>query len=316
MQERPFYVGDTRITKVLDLYLNDFTAEQLLPGFNPRIFAKTPGVFDSRTYDPVDGKVVLSVHTWVVHHEGKLILIDTGAGNIKERPELPVLHHLRGPYLERLQETGVDRDKVDYILLTHIHADHVGWNTVREGDRWEPTFPNATVICSDREWRYSAALAKGDNEAAAAIRAEAGLNEAKRLPTPGVFSDSMEPLEATGKLERIIVRGDEVLKGVRFLPATGHSIDHAAISITSKGHEAIFGGDVVHHPFELNDPDLVSMFCEFPEAARKSRRQLASRVAESDALYFSSHFPVSSAGKITKSGDTFKWTFAEPDTRS
>ncbi len=315
MQERPFRIGNTVITKVLDLYLNDFTIEQLLPGIQPEILIGEPGGFDSRIYDPESGRVSLSVHTWVVRHEGKILLIDTGAGNGKDRPQLKVLDHLNDPYLERLQNIGVQPEQVDYILLTHIHADHVGWNTVQKDGRWKPTFPNATTICSDREWRYSAALSGGEEEAASAIRREAGFGEAKRLPTTGVFSDSMAPIEEGGKLQRIVVKGDEVLKGVRFLPAPGHSIDHAAISITSQGHEAIFGGDLVHHPFELNDPELVSMFCEFPEAARRSRRELASRAAASGALYFSGHFPVSSAGRITQRGNGFKWTFAEPDTQ-
>lgn len=316
MQEHPFHVGDTRITKILDLHLNDFTAEQLLPGINPEALTTEPGVFDSRTYDPRSGKVALSVHTWVVHHEGRIFLIDTGAGNGKRRPQLKVLDQLNGAYLGRLEQIGVRPAQVDYILLTHIHADHVGWNTVQKEERWTPTFPNATVICSDREWRYSAALVKDDQEAASRIRAEAGMNEAKRLPTPGVFSDSMAPVEAAGKLQRILIDDDEVLKGVRFLSTPGHSIDHAAISITSQGHEAVFGGDVVHHPFELSDPELVSMFCEFPEAAITSRRKLADHVAESGALYFSSHFPASSAGRITKADRGYKWTFAEPDRKT
>lgn len=315
MQERPFRIGNTVITKVLDLPLNNFTVEQLLPGVQVETLIAESGGFDSRTYDPETGKVPLSVHSWVVRHDGKILLIDTGAGNDKNRPQLKVLDHLNNPYLERLQNIGVQPDQVDYILLTHIHADHVGWNTVQKDGQWKPTFPNATVICSDREWRYSAALAKEDDEAASAIRKEAGLGEVKRLPTPGVFSDSMAPIEAEGKLKHIVINGDEVLKGIRFLPAPGHSIDHAVISITSQGHEAIFGGDLMHHPFELNDPELVSMFCEFPEATRRSRRKLAERVAASEALYFSSHFPVSSAGRITQNSSSFKWTFAEPDTQ-
>ncbi len=141
MQERPFHVGDTLITKVLDLHLNDFTVDQLLPGCDPDLLANKAGGFDLRTYDPESRKVSLSVHTWVVRHEGKILLIDTGAGNSKDRPQLKVLDHLNGPYLDRLRETGVQPEQVDYILLTHIHADHVGWNTVPKGDRWTPTFP-------------------------------------------------------------------------------------------------------------------------------------------------------------------------------
>ena len=200
MQERSFHVGDTLITKVLDLHLNDFTVDQLLPGCNPEILTNNSVASDSRIYDPESRKVPLSVHTWVVHHERKIILIDTGAGNSKDRPQLKVLDHLNGPYLDRLREIGVQPEQVDYILLTHIHADHVGWNTVKKGDRWTPTFPKATVICSDREWRYSAALANGDEEAASEVRNEAGLGESQRLPTPGVFSDSMAPIEAYGKI--------------------------------------------------------------------------------------------------------------------
>ncbi len=313
MQEHSFQIGNTVVTKLLDLYLNDFTAEQLLPGVRPERFSGDAGVFDSRTYNPQSGKVSLSVHSWLVHHEGKVLLIDTAAGNDKDRPQLKPLDRLNEPYLERLDRLGVRPDQVDYILLTHIHADHVGWNTVWRQERWQPTFPQATIICSDREWRYSAALADQDEETAAAIRKEAGFGDAKRLPTLGVFADSMAPIEAEGRLQRIVVDGAEVLKGVRFLPTPGHSIDHAAISITSQGHEAIFGGDVVHHPFEWSAPDLVSMFCEFPEAARLSRRKLGDRVAESGALYFSSHFPASSVGKITKADHGYRWTFAEPD---
>ena len=315
MQERPFYVGGTRITKVLNLTLNDFTLEQLLPGVEPESLLSRSDKLDSRTYDPKSGKITLSVHTWVVHHEGRTLLIDTGAGNGKSRKELKALDHLNEPYLERLRRIGVEPEHVDYILLTHIHADHVGWNTVEEQDRWRPTFPNATVLCSDREWRYSAALTNGDTEAIKSIRAEAGMSEPERLPTPGVFSDSMAPIEAAGQLKRIVVDGEEVLRGVRFLPTPGHSIDHAAISISSQGHDAIFGGDVVHHPFELKTPEFVSMFCEFPEAAKASRRRLASHAAASDALYFSSHFPLSSAGHVTRDEGGYEWTFAEPDSR-
>jgi len=268
-----------------------------------------PQWLDPRTYDPISGRVFMSVHTWLVRHEGKVILVDTGAGNDKDRPGLKVLDHLHQPYIERLQSAGVEPEDVDYVLLTHIHADHVGWNTRWDGKSWSPTFPNAIVICSDLEWRYGAALASGDEKAVAAMRTEAGLGQPIRVPLTGVFEDSMIPIEAAGRIRRVAVDGTEVLDGIRFLPTAGHSIDHAAISISSQGSEAIFGGDVVHHPFELNQPDVGSMFCEFPEAAKLSRRSLALHVAANNALYFSSHFPDTSAGKILQAGESFEWKF-------
>lgn len=309
MSPGEFRVGDMSIVKVHELDLNDFAATQLLPDFDPAVLTQHPEWVDPRTYDAETGRVLLSVHTWVVRHEGKIILVDTGAGNAKNRPTMKVLDHLHQPYLERLEAAGVHPENVDYVLLTHIHADHVGWNTRWDGERWVPTFPNATVICSDLEWRYGAALAAGDETATAASRAEAGIGHLIRSPVAGVFDDSMAPLEAAGRLKRVKVDGSEVLEGVRFLSTPGHSIDHAAISFTSQGHQAVFGGDVMHHPFELYDMDLVSMFCEFPAAARASRLWLVNHVLETGALYFSSHFPAASAGKITQADGSLMWNF-------
>lgn len=311
MSDTEFCVGGMSVIKVRELDLNGFAATQLLPGLDPMVVDKYPDWIDSRTYDFQTGHVLMSVHTWVVRFEGKVILIDTGAGNDKDRPTLKVLDHLHNPYLERLAAIGVQPEAVDYILLTHIHADHVGWNTRLEGDRWVPTFPNATVICSDLEWRYGAALTAGDEESLAKVRREAGVGLPLRLPVPGVFLDSMMPLEADERVHRVRVDGGEVLNGIRFLSTPGHSIDHAAISITSQGSEAIFGGDVMHHLLELYEPNLASVFCEFPEGARRSRRWLARRTAERNAVYFSSHFPSTSVGRITKRGENFGWEFVD-----
>ena len=312
MSNEEFHVGEVRVTKVHEMDLNDFTAKQLLPDFDPAALADHPDWSDPATYDVKTGKVHMSVHTWVVRHAGKVILVDTGTGNDKDRPAMPVLDHLHHPYLARLAAVGIQPSDVDYILLTHIHADHVGWNTRWDGEQWVPTFPNATVICSDLEWRYSAALNSSDDAAVAAVRVEAGLGLPIRIPVPGVFRDSLAPLEATGRLRRIKVDGSEVLPGIRFLSAAGHSIDHAAIALESQGKYAVFGGDLLHHPFELHDIGLVSTFCEFPTAARASRQKIVQHILDTDALYFSSHFPSASAGKIIPSGENFNWEFLEP----
>ena len=311
MSVSEFCVGGMSVIKVHELDLNGFAATQLLPGLDPNVLARHPEWIDARTYDSQSGHVFMSVHTWVVRIEGKIILIDTGAGNDKDRPTLKVLDHLRTPYLDRLAAIGVQPEDVDYVLLTHIHSDHVGWNTRLSGDQWVPTFPKAMVICSDLEWRYGVALTAGDEEGITRVRTEAGFGPPTRIPVPGVFFDSMMPLEAVGRVQRVAVDGGEVLKGIRFLSTPGHSIDHAAISINSQGTEAIFGGDVMHHPFELYEPDLVSVFCEFPDAARRSRRWLARHAAERKALYFSSHFPFTSVGTITEIGENFGWKFVD-----
>ena len=305
-----FSVGSTRVEKVLELELDGFAITQLFPTLHPDAPARHPEWIPDGTYVAENGHAPLSVHTWVVRHEGHVILVDTGAGNDKPRPTLTVLDHLHQPYLERLAAAGVRPEDVDYVLLTHIHADHVGWNTTRKGGGWFPTFPNATVICSGLEWRYGAALSSGDEAEIKALRDEAGLGHPIRIPVPGVFADSMAPVEAAGRLRLVEVSGGEVLPGVRFLPAAGHSIDHAAIEITSDGAVGLFGGDVMHHPIEVYDTDLVSMFCEFPDAARRSRLKLLERAEASQALYFSSHFALSGAGHVRRGKKGFEWTFA------
>jgi glyoxylase-like metal-dependent hydrolase (beta-lactamase superfamily II) len=309
MSSNTYQIGSTSVVKIFELELSGFTATQLLPGFDPKLLQAHPSWVSNATYDQATGRVPLSVHTWLVRHQGKVILVDVGAGNDKTRPTMKMLDHLHEPFLSRLEAAGVRPEDVDVILLTHIHADHVGWNTSLIGEVWEPTFPNATVICSDLEWRYGAALTQEDEAGIEAARAEAGLGEPIRVPVAGVFADSMAPLEAAGKVCRVKVGGAEVLPGIRFLPMPGHSIDHAAIEIVSDGKTALFGGDVLHHPLEIYEPELVSMFCEFPDAARRSRHSLLSRAAETEALYFSSHFPESSAGVIGQDSTGYIWSF-------
>ena len=303
-----FHVGKTTIRKIPELDLNGFTLAQLLPAVDLRLPERHPEWLPKGTID--GNNALLSVHSWLVHHEGMTILVDTGAGNDKSRPQQPVLDHLNNPFLERLAEAGVLPEMVDYVLHTHIHSDHVGWNTVLVEEQWKPTFPRAIHLCSRLEWNYGRALADGDEHKISALRDEAGLGEPVRIPISGSFDDSMLPLESTAQTRFISLNEGEVLPGIRFLPTPGHSIDHAAIELKSEGQIAIFGGDVMHHPLELYDTRLVSTFCEFPDTARQSRLQLLERSASHQALYFSAHFPLTSAGSVTKTGDRFHWTFA------
>lgn len=201
--------------------------------------------------------------------------------------------------------------EVDYVLHTHIHSDHVGWNTRLEADEWVPTFPNAITICSAREWRYSAALTDDDEAAVARERSDASLDKPVRNPVSGTFADSMRPLEPTGRLRLIGIDGGEVMPGIRFVSTPGHSIDHASIELKSEGKLAIFGGDILHHPVEVYDTALVSCFCEFPGAVPSARVKILERASEQKATYFSSHFSRSSAGLIERSGAAYAWRFLD-----
>ena len=167
----------------------------------------------------------------------------------------------------------------------------MGWNTFWNGDKWIPTFPNATVICSEWEWRYGVALTAVDENAAAAIQADAGIGDPVRLPTPGVFRDSMMPIEEAGRLRRVVANGSEVLEGIRFISSPGHSVDHASISLVSNGEEAVFGGDRCGKTFTSKRlPGMSLNPVRFTSAAT---------------------FPPSSVGRINFDEESFNWQFVE-----
>ena len=303
-----FELGSTTIEKVVDMDLNGMTLQKLLPALDDKVLERHPEWLPEGTID-AEGHALLSLHAWLVRHQGLTILIDTGAGNDKARPQQPELDHLDNPFLERLATAGAWREKIDVVLHTHIHSDHVGWDTMLENGRWVPTFPNAEVICSDLEWRYGAALAKGDEMGIAAARREAGLGEPIRIPVGGTFEDSVLPLENNVRVRRVAIDGTEVLPGIRFISTPGHSLDHASIEIVSDGQVGLFSGDVFHHPVEIYAPELVSSFCEFPEAARRSRCRFMDHAIERDATVFTAHFPLSSLGRVDRSGDGYAWRF-------
>ncbi|BAM89506.1 beta-lactamase domain protein [Bradyrhizobium oligotrophicum S58] len=301
-------VGDATITKIFEIGLDAVEGEFLFPSIDPASIARERGRFGPGSVDPRTGALRLSIHSWLVQTPERVVLIDTATGNDKERPGAAVLHRLNEPFLDRLRAAGVAPDDVDLVLMTHLHADHVGWNTSLAGDRWVPVFPNALHVFSGRELAYLAALSAGDGSDAA-IRDAARLGPMLHPPLPGVYEDSVRPVVQAGLARQVVVDGSEVADGFRFLPSPGHSIDHACISFTSRGERALFWGDVMHHPLQVARPDWNSVYCEFPQAALTSRRWAMEHAAETGALVFTTHFAESSAGRISRDGDRFAWQF-------
>jgi len=301
-------VGDATVTKISELALDAVPASFLYPGSDEDVAAEEGRKLGAGSFDPTTGLLRLSVHCWLVRTPGRVALVDSATGNGRDLPGNPPLNHLNEPFLERLEAAGVRPEQVDAVLHTHIHADHVGWNTHQVGGRWVPTFPNAQHIFSGREREYNAALAAGDGSDAA-VRAEAGLGRMMGLPEPGVYEASMVPVIDAGLTREIVVDGTEVIEGFSYLPSPGHSIDHASIGFTSRGERALFWGDVLHSPVQLALPDWNSVYCEFPDAARKARRWAMGHAADAGALVFTTHFAESSAGRVAREGERFTWRF-------
>ncbi|MBH5366876.1 MBL fold metallo-hydrolase [Bradyrhizobium glycinis] len=305
---KTYHVGEASITRIDELRLAAFKFDALYPGSEPQALERHRDRLEAGSFDAATGTFIQSIHSWLVRTPHHTILIDTATGNDKNRPEIPPLHRLNEPFLARLAAAGVTPEQVDYVLLTHVHADHVGWNTRLVDDRWVPTFPNATYIFSAIEQAYGESLATG-TEPSGAARPAPALGPALRKPADRVYDDSVRPVIEAGLARLIAVDGNEAIEGISFIPTPGHSVDHASIRLVSRGEEALFAGDVMHHPLQVYEPSLNSCFCEFPEAALRSRGFVLEDAAERGATIFTTHFAQSSVGRVSRTGGRFTWQF-------
>jgi glyoxylase-like metal-dependent hydrolase (beta-lactamase superfamily II) len=307
-ETKTYQIGDASITRIDELRLAAFQFGTLYPEADPQALERHRARLEAGSFDPATGTFIQSIHSWLVRTPHHTILIDTSTGNDKNRPDIPPLDRLNEPFLARLAAAGVKPDEVDHVLLTHVHADHVGWNTRLVDGRWTPTFPKATYIFSGLEQAYGESLARGA-EPTAAARPDPALGPAVRKPADRVYDDSVRPVIEAGLARLIAVDGSEVLEGISFIPTPGHSIDHASIRLVSRGQQALFAGDVMHHPLQVYEPSLNSCFCEFPEAALRSRALVLEDAAASGATVFTTHFAQTSVGRIDRTGERFAWRF-------
>jgi len=291
MKDMPkiYRIGEVTVTRVTETII-EMAPERLFPNWQPHLLAGEEGRFGLGAPASLCKRIRTSVHSWVVKTPQSTILVDTGIGNGKTRPQ-SFFDHLDTSFLERLLAAGVTPEQVDHVLITHIHTDHVGWNTRLVRDRWVPTFPNATYIFPRRGNEYFSSP------------------EGRARPNYGMYEDSILPVIAAGQARMVGAEGGEVLPGITYVPTPGHSVDHMSISLTSQGEEALFAGDIMHSPLQVHAPELGSVFCADPDEAMRSRKRVLELCAEREALYFSSHFAETSAGRILRANDGYRWNF-------
>lgn len=291
MNAKHYTFGSTHITRVSEKLFDAFAPNALLPDWDNSAIDPQRSWLVPDSLTATGQKVIISVHTWVIKTPQYTVLVDTGVGNGKHRPALPIFHQLNEPWLERLAAAGVTPEEVDYVLLTHLHTDHIGWNTHLVDGQWVPTFPNARYVFPEVEYEY---FVNGSGRQAMGYQA---------------FVDSVLPVIESGQALMIGAEGGPFLEDFHFHPTQGHSVGHMSISYQHDGKTAMFGGDVMHHPIQVSQPLWASCFCGLPEAANRSRQWLLAFLVEHDALYFSSHFAGSSAGRVKRQGDGYSWHF-------
>ncbi|HZD26813.1 MAG TPA: MBL fold metallo-hydrolase [Alphaproteobacteria bacterium] len=234
--------------------------------------------------------VVMSLHSWIIRTGHHTILVDTCIGNDKHRLPAERWHLQRNDYLARLAAAGVDPAEVDYVMCTHLHPDHVGWNTRLADGRWVPTFPNAKYLFSRTEYEHFDARAK-----------EVAEDNMDRL----CFNDSVLPVVEAGQAlmtDGAHRLGDDML----IEPAPGHTPGHVTLKLESGEDAAIFTGDILHHPLQVYYPHWNSRFCVLPEQARQSRRKVLDYCVDRRALLMPAHFGAPHCGHVHAEGEAYR----------
>ena len=286
-------IGDITIDVAVEMSIDDgFPANVLVPGFDMAVLEANRERCVPFCYNEATGGLKLSIHTWVVKHAGKTILIDTCNGNDKDRPGFELAHQLHLPYLEKLAAVGVKPEDVDMVMCTHLHVDHCGWNTCLKDGKWVPTFPNARYIFSKAEYEQW--------NPASSHYTPADINQ-------GVFEDSVLPVIQAGLAD--IIEGDMQLnEHMRIELAPGHTNGSIVLKMQSNGEHALFVGDVMHSPMQVLRPEWSSGFCLDPVLSAKTRRKLVEFAADHNALLMPAHFPPPHAVRVRRDGEHFSFT--------
>ncbi|MBY8840530.1 MBL fold metallo-hydrolase [Streptomyces sp. SP2-10] len=273
-----WHVGDVAVHRVDEIPLPAATGPWLLPDATPDVVAEQEWLRPCFADD--DGVLHIDSHSFAFTLGGLRILVDTGIGNGKERAN-PAWHDLNTGFLQRLTAAGFPPDSVDLVILTHLHADHVGWNTREADGEWVPTFPNARYVTSRAERQFWAGY---------------DLEEAREQ----MFRDSVIPVEEAGLLDLVDVpaEGVDIVPGLRLLPTPGHTPGHVAVALTSRGRTAVITGDCVHHPVQFAHPGIGACVDIDPERSEASRRALLDSLAGTEALVLGTHFAPPTAGRV------------------
>jgi glyoxylase-like metal-dependent hydrolase (beta-lactamase superfamily II) len=268
------------------------TGAWLLPGASADVVTRTPWLRPD--FADQQGSLRLASHSFAVEVDGLRILVDTGIGNGKQRAN-PAWHNLNSDYAARLRAAGFTPETVDLVILTHLHTDHVGWNTRAEGADWVPTFPNARYLTTRAEWDYWAGVE---------------MEEARQQ----MFRDSVHPVRDAGLLDLIDVaaEGTHVAPGIRLLPTPGHTPGQVAVELSSEGESALVTGDSIHHPVQMARPALCSCVDIAPELATRTRHRVLDSLAGTSTLLLGSHFPPPTAGHVRREGDAYRLAPAAP----
>ena len=272
-------VGDVLITQIVELTTASL-GSHLIPQATPELMSAIPWMspfLDERH------RLVLSMHALIIESQNQTIIVDTCVGNDKER-SYPRWNKMQGNFLETFSAAGFSTDQIDTVLCTHMHVDHVGWNTRLVDGQWVPTFARADYLYAEEEWRHW---------------------QTEEQEYGPVIEDSVQPIFDAGKA-RLVPSLHQVTDEVALEPTPGHTPGHVSVHISSKGEEAVITGDMIHHPCQIKHPDWSTSADTDQHLALQTRQDFLSKYANQPVLIIGTHFAGPTAGNIVTDGDTYR----------
>lgn len=284
-------IGDIRVTRIQEYSAPSHDPKFLLPEMDQQALEENESWMAPNHWIPHMNKLIVTIQLWVVHAGSNIIVVDTGVGNFKNRQDIPRMHMLNNLILEWLEAAGAPPEKVTHVVLTHLHSDHVGWNTRWVDNRWTPTFPNAKYYIPEQDFRFC----------------EQGKNKEEKIDVFGEsFNDSVMPIVNEG-LSVMIRPGMEIADCLQVEDAAGHSPGQVAFRIRSQGEEAVFSGDIFHSPMQIVMPEINSGYCIYPDVARNTRYEFLNKAADTGSLILPVHFGDPYCGYIRRNGQGFSF---------
>lgn len=277
-------IGDVKITRIVEI-------EVAIPlgGEDSVVIDATPEALQKISwlqphFATPEGHAKFAIQALLIETPTKRIIVDTCVGNEKTRDSI-FFNNLQTPFLKHMTDAGWSRDSVDTVLCTHLHVDHVGWNTMLEDGKWVPTFPNARYLIGAREWAH--------------WQSEDDSNNAP------VLADSVQPIFDAGLAD--LINDDHVIcDEVSTRPTPGHTPGHISIVISSKGENAIITGDLLHHPSQIANPNWSSSFDSDQAQANDTRASFVTEMADTNTLVIGTHFATPAAGHVVKDGNAYR----------
>ncbi|MGI8419387.1 MAG: MBL fold metallo-hydrolase [Candidatus Levyibacteriota bacterium] len=285
---KPLYwqIGNVLVTQIIETVDGEDIQKGIPSATNDNILkisGLTPHFADNQ------GNLKAQVSVFIVQTKDKIIVIDTGVGNNKVRKGFPDWNNLNTDLLERFEKYGCLRSKVNFVLCTHLHFDHVGWNTMLVNDTWVPTFPNARHLFLKGEYNYWKSFPDSEFEDDIA----------------GI-KDSVLPVYDLGLVD-LISLDHAISPEVSLIPTPGHTPGHVAVLIKSNDKQAVITGDTLHHPCQVTHPEWETTFDTDKIQASNSRKLFLERFVDTDTLIIGAHFPTPTAGYLRREGKGYKF---------